>query len=395
MEWIEYSRHVSDWETKTLSGVLLGNAHVRNRRTAGEERRAARAARRADGADAHRHDRARAGFRGPGGVHASRWREAVASSACTRASPTRRGFDWQRLVAPAEPRPATRMHDVATQGNHAVLDDGAAAPASEGVAGDALPRIHLLSVGRAIDLYKDIGTPARGRAALRIRRLHGTHLVGHTRMATESAVTPERAHPFTAGEDFCLVHNGSLSNPYSVRRKLEPLGIALRNRQRHRGRVPLSGMAAARRRRSRDGAGKGLRRARRLLHVSDGHAGRARAGARCVRLQAGHRRRDRRLRRDLVGIPLARASARRQERAYLRAEAGADLRMDRATELRSGDASRCAQTQSSSCTIELRRAADLRCADPEPGRRAQHRGRRRTRRSTSTSKATPAITPPE
>jgi glutamate synthase domain-containing protein 1 len=44
-------------------------------------------------------------------------------------------------------------------------------------------------------------------------------------MATETAVTPERAHPFTAGEDFCLVHNGSLSNPYSVRRKLEPLGI--------------------------------------------------------------------------------------------------------------------------------------------------------------------------
>jgi methylamine---glutamate N-methyltransferase subunit A len=45
-------------------------------------------------------------------------------------------------------------------------------------------------------------------------------------MATESAVTPDRAHPFTAGEDWCLVHNGSLSNPYQIRRKLEPLGIA-------------------------------------------------------------------------------------------------------------------------------------------------------------------------
>ena len=44
-------------------------------------------------------------------------------------------------------------------------------------------------------------------------------------MATESAVTPDRAHPFTAGRDFCLVHNGSLSNPHLVRRKLEPLGI--------------------------------------------------------------------------------------------------------------------------------------------------------------------------
>jgi glutamate synthase domain-containing protein 1 len=44
-------------------------------------------------------------------------------------------------------------------------------------------------------------------------------------MATESAVTPAHAHPFTAGEDFCLVHNGSLSNPYSIRRQLEPRGI--------------------------------------------------------------------------------------------------------------------------------------------------------------------------
>ena len=44
-------------------------------------------------------------------------------------------------------------------------------------------------------------------------------------MATESAVTPDRAHPFTAGEDFCLVHNGSLSNPNDIRRKLAPHGI--------------------------------------------------------------------------------------------------------------------------------------------------------------------------
>ena len=76
-----------------------------------------------------------------------------------------------------------------------------------------------------IDLYKDIGTPAEVAQRYGFERLTGTHLVGHTRMATESAVTPDRAHPFTAGEDFCLVHNGSLSNPYAVRRMLEPRGI--------------------------------------------------------------------------------------------------------------------------------------------------------------------------
>ena len=87
------------------------------------------------------------------------------------------------------------------------------------------PSVHLLSAGRAIDVYKDTGHPSAVAEHYHLSTLGGTHLVGHTRMATESAVTPDRAHPFTAGEDFCLVHNGSLSNPYQIRRKLEPLGI--------------------------------------------------------------------------------------------------------------------------------------------------------------------------
>jgi glutamate synthase domain-containing protein 1 len=87
------------------------------------------------------------------------------------------------------------------------------------------PDLHLLSVGRAIDMYKDEGHPREIAERLGFTKLTGTHAVGHTRMATESAVTPAHAHPFTAGEDFCLVHNGSLSNPYSVRRKLERLGV--------------------------------------------------------------------------------------------------------------------------------------------------------------------------
>ncbi|MBW4473616.1 MAG: class II glutamine amidotransferase [Stenomitos rutilans HA7619-LM2] len=87
------------------------------------------------------------------------------------------------------------------------------------------PYIHLLSTGRAIDLYKDAGSPTSIADRYHFQDLQGSHLVGHTRMATESAVTPAHAHPFTAGEDFCLVHNGSLSNPYEIRRKLEHHGI--------------------------------------------------------------------------------------------------------------------------------------------------------------------------
>ena len=87
------------------------------------------------------------------------------------------------------------------------------------------PGVALLSIGKAIDVYKDEGHPQEISERYHFPKLQGTHAVGHTRMATESAVSPAHAHPFTAGEDFCLVHNGSLSNPYSIRRKLEKKGI--------------------------------------------------------------------------------------------------------------------------------------------------------------------------
>jgi amidophosphoribosyltransferase len=114
---------------------------------------------------------------------------------------------------------------IATKKNHAVLETGAAPDAVKQWLRSAYPALHQLSAGRRIDLYKDTGTPAEVAARYGFDRLQGSHIVAHTRMATESAVTPAHAHPFTAGEDFCLVHNGSLSNPYSIRRKLEPLGI--------------------------------------------------------------------------------------------------------------------------------------------------------------------------
>jgi glutamate synthase domain-containing protein 1 len=53
----------------------------------------------------------------------------------------------------------------------------------------------------------------------------GTHAIGHTRMATESAVTTSGAHPFSTGEDQCLVHNGSLSNHNNLRRSLRRDGM--------------------------------------------------------------------------------------------------------------------------------------------------------------------------
>lgn len=133
-------------------------------------------------------------------------------------------YDWNSLVAalgaamPIDPRAEIR-------GDHLVLTFHGDAESVKTWIGAYEPRLHILSNGKRINLYKDIGAPAQVAERYDFASFTGTHLVAHTRMATESAVTPDRAHPFTAGEDFCLVHNGSLSNAHAVRRMLEPRGI--------------------------------------------------------------------------------------------------------------------------------------------------------------------------
>lgn len=133
-------------------------------------------------------------------------------------------FDWKGFERAAKKALKTDL-SVRAKSNHAVLETATEPDKVRKWIETAFPALHVLSVGRAIDLYKDIGRPGEVAQRYDFAKLSGTHVVGHTRMATESAVTPENAHPYTAGEDFCLVHNGSLSNPNSLRRKLEPLGI--------------------------------------------------------------------------------------------------------------------------------------------------------------------------
>lgn len=133
-------------------------------------------------------------------------------------------FDWKALEGDASGR-FVDVH-VEVKANHAVLaTDTPPAAIKTWLASDH-PQVHVLSTGRAIDLYKDVGAPQAVADRYDFRNLKGTHVVGHTRMATESAVTPENAHPYTAGEDWCIVHNGSLSNPHSLRRRLEKVGIS-------------------------------------------------------------------------------------------------------------------------------------------------------------------------
>ena len=87
------------------------------------------------------------------------------------------------------------------------------------------PDITVIGAGKRIELYKEVGLPAAVSARFGLAGMAGTHGIGHTRMATESAVTTDGAHPFSTGADQCLVHNGSLSNHASLRRMLQPKGI--------------------------------------------------------------------------------------------------------------------------------------------------------------------------
>lgn len=88
------------------------------------------------------------------------------------------------------------------------------------------PDLVVIGAGRRIELYKEIGLPADVARRFGLAEMSGSHGIGHTRMATESAVTTDGAHPFSTGADQCLVHNGSLSNHRSLRRRLEPEGIS-------------------------------------------------------------------------------------------------------------------------------------------------------------------------
>ena len=131
-------------------------------------------------------------------------------------------FDWKKLGAVLAQQFAAVTFEVRV--NHAVMTTTSSPLDVRAFLAASFPTVHVLSVGRSIDLYKDVGLPADVAKRYDFARATGTHLVGHTRMATESAVTPENAHPYTAGEDWCLVHNGSLANPGMLRRRLEKLG---------------------------------------------------------------------------------------------------------------------------------------------------------------------------
>ncbi|MFF4249978.1 glutamine amidotransferase family protein [Streptomyces sp. NPDC001663] len=90
---------------------------------------------------------------------------------------------------------------------------------------EVLPHATVIGSGTDMAVLKGIGNPVELADAFGLSRVTGWQGVGHTRMATESAVTPEGAHPFSVGPGQCLVHNGSFANHATIRRELRARGV--------------------------------------------------------------------------------------------------------------------------------------------------------------------------
>lgn len=87
------------------------------------------------------------------------------------------------------------------------------------------PGVRIVGSGHTVEIFKETGLPADVYRTFGLAQASGSHIIGHTRMATESAVTTAGSHPFATGSDLCLVHNGSLSNHNRLRENLRRAGM--------------------------------------------------------------------------------------------------------------------------------------------------------------------------
>jgi glutamate synthase domain-containing protein 1 len=133
-------------------------------------------------------------------------------------------LDWDSLEPPLAEELGTEVR-LERRGRQAVCVTTASNDEMKHALGNVAPGVRLFGYGRALELYKDVGSPLEVCGAYGIANRSGYAAIGHTRMATESAVTTEHSHPFAGGCDISLVHNGSFSNYASIRRDLAAEGV--------------------------------------------------------------------------------------------------------------------------------------------------------------------------
>ncbi len=137
---------------------------------------------------------------------------------------TREGYDFKALVGALEARLGAPL-DWFQNASAIVLKIQAEEAVVRAALAELAPDVRIMSAGQSIEILKGMGLPREISERFGLASMKGSHIIGHTRMATESAVTMEGSHPFSTGADLCLVHNGSLSNHSRLRQNLRREGI--------------------------------------------------------------------------------------------------------------------------------------------------------------------------
>ena len=92
---------------------------------------------------------------------------------------------------------------------------------------ESIESVEILSIGKSLELIKDLGDATAVSERYGLNKVQGTHGIGHARMATEAGVDIKSAHPFWGYPfaDVSVVHNGQLTNYWNNRRVLENKGM--------------------------------------------------------------------------------------------------------------------------------------------------------------------------
>ena len=112
--------------------------------------------------------------------------------------------------------------------DHVVIETTTKPEKALGVLKD-IQGLDIVGYGKSIEIFKQVGNPKDVVKKFSLDKFTGSHAIGHTRMATESAITTDGSHPYSTGEDECLVHNGSLSNHNNLRRTLMKNGVEFKS----------------------------------------------------------------------------------------------------------------------------------------------------------------------
>ena len=154
--------------------------------------------------------------RGPDSAGVAIYRDDVSQSAKVTLYDPGPNFNWTELAADST-RDLGVDISVERISSHAILSGEIESATLRRWVEEKRPNIRVMSSGNNLEIYKEVGLPSDVLTRFGIPQVSGSHAIGHTRMATESAVTTEGAHPFNTGDDLCLVHNGSLSNHHRLR----------------------------------------------------------------------------------------------------------------------------------------------------------------------------------